>query len=152
MGKAGKWAPVVTLIGIRTGEGGWGHGRDQPPWGQSSTFSACQMALPLTSQAPTGANSPSVHISLSRTRPRCLPLHSWLEMTFRRAMFRTVLSPVPTVKGMGRRGSVGGIQSWASWPKAVPAPTLCSYLWSRPSLRSHSWCLEAPHTAQGAGR
>lgn len=70
-------------------------------------------ALPLTSQAPTGANSPSVHISLSCTRPRCLTLHSWLEMTFSEATFRTALSPVPTVKGMRKRGPLGRIQGWA---------------------------------------
>lgn len=28
MSKAGKWAPVVTLVGTRTGEGGLGRGRD----------------------------------------------------------------------------------------------------------------------------
>ena len=93
-----------------------------------------------------------MHISLSRTRPRCLTLHSWLEMTFRRAMFRTVSSPVPTAKGVRRRGSAGRNQVGACWPGEVHASVLFSYLWSHPSLQSHTWCLEAPHTAQGAGR
>lgn len=39
-------------------------------------------ALPLTSQAPVGTNSPWVHISLSCMCPRYFLLHSWLEMTF----------------------------------------------------------------------
>lgn len=103
MGKAGKRAPVVTLVDARTGEGACAVAETTPLGVKQYIFSLPE-ALPLTSQAPTGANSPSVHISLSRTRPRCLTLHSWLEMTLREAMFRTVSSPVPTAKRMGREG------------------------------------------------
>lgn len=47
---------------------------------------------------------------------------------------------------------MGRNQVGACWPGEVHAPVLFSYLWSHPSRQSHNWCLEAPHTAQGAGR
>lgn len=88
---------------------GLGHGRDRFP-GDEVVHVQLPIhcpgwpgALRLTSQAPTGTNSPLVHISLSSTRPWYLMLHSSWEMTLSEATLRTVLFPVSVVKGMGRR-------------------------------------------------
>lgn len=123
------------------------------------------MTFSASRTLPSLARGPATDLAGARRGQQCLRAHltltdasSVLEIAFligddvqqRHVQDRVVLC---TVKGMGRRGGrLGRAQGWAPRPAAVLAATLCSYLCSHPSLRSHTWSLEAPQTAQGASR
>lgn len=53
---------------------------------------------------------------------------------------------------MVRKGPLSQNQCRAARPGTIHVHALCSYLWIHPSLQSHTWSPEVPHTAQEAGR